>query len=373
MVSLDGFRHDYIEKHEAKNLQAIAKKGVRVKRMIPSNPTKTFPNHYTLVTGLYPDNHGLIGNYFYAPDINREYSLRDRTSVQDGRFYGGEPIWTTAKKAGIKSASYFWVGTEAKINGVQPDIWKEYDQKVSFEQRVDSVISWLKLPKPQRPRLVLLYLHQPDGAGHSYGPDSKKTKKSVKYVDRIMGDLHKRLMQLPMAEQMNLIVVADHGMRNITKDKRIILSDHVKKEWLIGAFGNNPVFTLKAKPSKKDSVYNSLKKLSNLNVFKWKEAPKRLNLANNIRTNDMILIPKPGYSLFESYKKISNYKGAHGYINSDKQMSAVFLGFGSAFKTGYIKNSIRNVDVYNLVTHILGIKPAPNDGKFKRIKSILNK
>ena len=373
LVSLDGFRSDYIEKHDAKNLKKLADNGVRVKRMIPSNPTKTFPNHYTLVTGLYPDNHGLINNYFYDPRLKKEYALKDRTSVEDGRFYGGEPIWITAKKAGIRTASFFWIGTEAKVNGIQPDIWKKYDQSIGFEQRVDSVISWLNLPKAKRPRLVMLYFHEPDGAGHTFGPESMQTKAAVRHVDQLIGDLYNKMMNLPIANQLNLIVVADHGMRKISKDKRIVMSDHIKKEWLAGIYGNNPVYTLKANPGKIDSVYRKLKSIPNLNVFKREKAPKRFNIATHIRTNDMIAIPEPGYSLFESHDKISNYNGAHGYLNTDRQMDAVFLAIGNRFKKGYSKNRIKNIDVYNLLANILNITPARNDGNFNRVKSLLKK
>lgn len=230
VLSLDGFRADYPEKYNAQNILKIAKNGVRVKRMIPSNPTKTFPNHYTLATGLYPDNHGLIGNSFYDEDLDLVYSLGNRARVENGAFYGGEPIWNTAKKAGLKTASYFWVGSEAKINGMQPDIWKKYNSRVTFEQRIDSVISWLKLPKKERPRLVMLYYNEPDSAGHRFGPNSNQVNEQIAYVDKNVGNLYARLMQLPFADKINFILVADHGMRSISIDKQVILENHIKKK-----------------------------------------------------------------------------------------------------------------------------------------------
>lgn len=371
ILSLDGFRADYPEKYNAKNILKLAKNGVRVKRMIPSNPTKTFPNHYTLATGLYPDNHGLIGNAFYDDKLDLEYSLANRKRVENGAFYGGEPIWNTARKAGLKTASYFWVGSEAKVNGMQPNIWKKYNSRITFEQRIDSVISWLKLPEKNRPRLIMLYYNEPDTVGHLYGPDSDEVAEQVTYVDKNVGDLYKRLNALPFAKNINFIVVSDHGMRNISIDKQIIIENNVNKEWIKGVYGSNPVYTIRAKKGYKDSVYNSLKKVKNLIVYKRGKAPKRYKLANHNRTNDMIVIGKKGYSVFATNAWGRKFGGTHGYLNCDKEMSALFVAKGNMFKKGYTKRTIKNVDVYNLIAHILGITPSLNDGKFNRVKPLL--
>jgi len=167
ILSMDGFRWDYPEKVATPNLDSVAAVGVKAKSIIPSFPTKTFPNHYTMVTGLYPDHHGIVQNEFYDPESGRYYRIGDRKAVMDGTFYGGEPIWVTAEKQDVKSASYYWVGSEAEIGGVRPAYWKEYDGKVPFENRIDSVISWLRLPEEKRPHLILLYFDEPDGYGHT--------------------------------------------------------------------------------------------------------------------------------------------------------------------------------------------------------------
>ncbi|MBS9768072.1 MAG: alkaline phosphatase family protein [Flavobacteriaceae bacterium] len=376
LLSLDGFRYDYIDKYDAQNLKNIAERGVRVLRMNPSNPTKTFPNHYTLVTGLYPDNHGLIGNSFFDAVLGK-YSLRDRKAVENGKFYGGEPIWNTAQKAGLKTASYFWVGSEAKIKGRQPDIWKKYDGKVSFESRIDSVVNWLKLPKGERPRLITLYYHEPDGAGHHYGANSEQVAKQVKYVDKQVGNLYKKLMDLPIAKNINFIVVSDHGMRELDGTKNIILEDYVDKKDVLGIYGGNPAYTLRIKKGKVNKVYEQLKKVPHLNVFKRGNAPQELHLANHIRTNDMMLIAEKGYALYPFHLKaksrIGKKYGVHGYLNTDEQMGATFVAVGNAFKVGYKQQDINNVDVYNLLAFILGIKPATNDGNFENVKMLLKK
>lgn len=372
MLSLDGFRADYIEKYQPPNIIEIAQKGVRVQKMQPSNPTKTFPNHYTLATGLYPDHHGLIGNAFYAPDLKKEYKLSDRKSVENGDFYGGEPIWNTAQKAGLKTASFFWVGSEAKINNRQPDIWKKYNSRISFEQRVDSVISWLKRPQKIRPQLIMLYYNEPDHSGHNYGPDSPQVAKQVKYVDEKVGELYRKLMALPIASQINFILVSDHGMRSISEDKQIVLSKHLPSKWVKGIYGSNPVYTIRTAEGYRDSVYQKLKKIKHLKVYLKGKAPKFLHLANHSRTGDMMVLAKKGYSLLaQQAAGQRKFGGTHGYLNTDPQMSALFVATGNVFKQNYTKRKIKNVDVYNLVAHILNIQAAPNDGKFRRVKNLL--
>ncbi len=371
IVSLDGFRHDYPELYNAENILKIAEKGVRVERLIPSNPTKTFPNHYTLATGLYPDHHGIIGNSFFDVKLKKKYALGDKETVGNGEFYGGEPIWNTVEKAGLKAATYNWVGSEADIQGMRPSIWKEYDGSVTFEQKIDSAITWLNRPEPNRPRLVMLYHSEPDHSGHVYGPNSKEVEKQVHYTDKQIGNLHRRLMQLPIAKNINFILVSDHGMRSISKERVVLLENYLKDDWIEGVYGGNPVYTIKAKPGKTKQVYNTLKKIKHLKVYLKGKAPKSLHIANHPNTGDMIVFAEKGYSVFYKIKFGADFGGTHGYINTDKQMAAVFVAQGNMFRKGFTKTSIRNVDVYNLMTYILGISPAKNDGNCRRIKPLL--
>lgn len=373
LLSLDGFRADYPEKFQTESLLKLAEEGVRVKRMIPSNPTKTFPNHYTLATGLYPDHHGLIGNEFYAPDLGKTYSVGNRESVEDGAFYGGEPIWNTARKAGLHTASYFWIGSEAKVQGMQPNIWKRYNSQTTFEARIDSVVSWLQLPHAQRPRLVTLYYHEPDKAGHHFGPDSPQVAEQVKYVDEQVGNLYKKLMQLPIADSINFIVLSDHGMRSISENKQVILADYVNREWLSGVYGSNPVYTVNATEGKKDSVYKALQKIPHLKVFKHGKAVCRWKFGKHARTGDFFIVGEKGWSVFRTHVGGRKFGGTHGYLNNDSEMDALFVAKGPAFKKGYTKQKIKNVDVYNLLAKILNIPPASNDGKFRRVKRLLKR
>jgi len=188
LISMDGFRYDYLDKANTPNFDKLVNTGASAKALIPVFTSKTFPNHYSIATGMYAENHGLIANTFFANDLNKQYSIRDRNAVENGSFYGGEPIWVTAESQNVISASYFWVGSEAVIKGLQPTYWKKYNQKVSFESRIDSVISWYSKPVQSRPRLILLYFHEPDWTGHEYGPNSNETISQIENMDNVFGN-----------------------------------------------------------------------------------------------------------------------------------------------------------------------------------------
>ncbi len=189
LVSFDGYRWDYPEKANTSVLDSIAKHGVKAESLQPCFPSKTFPNHYSIVTGLYPDNHGIVNNTFYSPKMKDIYKIGKTEAVEDGRYYSGTPIWNLAEQQGVKSASFYWVGSEANIENMRPTYYKKYVHDFPFEQRVDTVISWLKLPAAERPHLILLYFHEPDSKGHKYGPDSEEVAQTVTEMNEIMQKL----------------------------------------------------------------------------------------------------------------------------------------------------------------------------------------
>ncbi|RLD88382.1 MAG: alkaline phosphatase family protein, partial [Bacteroidetes bacterium] len=212
ILSLDGFRWDYPQMANTPTLDSLKKAGVIAESLKPSYPTKTFPNHYTMATGLYPDHHGLVDNYFHATDLNRIYSMRDREAVMDGVFYGGEPIWVTAENQGMKSATFFWVGSEAEIKGVRPTYWYQYDWTIPFEDRIDSVVHWLSLPEDKRPHLIMWYYSEPDHTGHLAGPESEELKVLVEELDACLADFFTEMRKLPLFDKLNFIITSDHGM-----------------------------------------------------------------------------------------------------------------------------------------------------------------
>ncbi|MFP4064566.1 MAG: ectonucleotide pyrophosphatase/phosphodiesterase, partial [Bacteroidales bacterium] len=297
MLSMDGFRWDYADRVHTPNLDRIAENGVKAEYVMPAFPSNTFPNHYTMATGLYPDNHGLVNNNFYCEELDMVYSMRDREAVENGAFYGGEPIWVTAEKQGMTSASYFWVGSEAPIQGVQPTYWKEYNTDDPFAARIDTVVSWLQLPVEQRPQLITFYFNEPDGRAHQTGPDSPEIDALVEELDSLAGVMLDKFAALPIADKLNLIVTSDHGMTEVTMEKYVDLEQYVDRDWLDIAFRSTPMMMWQPKEGMTDSIYNILKEVDHLSVWKTGELPERLNFGHNPRTLDMIVLADSAWSL----------------------------------------------------------------------------
>lgn len=370
VLSLDGFRWDYAQRTATPNLDYLAENGVKAEGLIASFPTKTFPNHYTLATGLYPGHHGLVQNNFYAPNLDRTYSIGDRSAVEDGVFYGGEPIWVTAEKQDVRSASYFWVGSEAPVQGIQPTYWKSYEHGFPFEQRIDSVIHWLRLPDEKRPQLIMWYMHEPDAIGHRYGPDSEYTLRKVHYLDSLVGVFLNKLQGVGVAEQVNVVVLSDHGMGAIANERMVTLTDYISPDWLTRYHGGNPVYLLQAKPGKHDSIYQALRQVPHLTIWPSDSVPERLHYSNHPRLLDFVVVADSAYSI--SMDGGNHYTGgAHGYDNRNKDMNAIFYAMGPAFKKGYNQPAFANVHVYALVAHLLDLTPAETDGDLTAVEGML--
>lgn len=370
MLSLDAFRWDYPTIYSTPNLNQIAKEGVKADALIPCYPSKTFPNHYSIATGLYPDNHGIVNNSFNDPALGF-YSISDRQSVEYPDFYGGEPIWVTAEKQNVKTASFYWVGSEAQIQGIQPTYWKKYKQRVPFSNRIDTIIHWLTLPEDVRPRLITWYYHEPDWTSHEYGPVWPQTKVVVERIDSLLGVFIRKVKALPNASKINIIIVSDHGMASISKDKLINLSDHINKDWFDIITGGNPVYNLQPKEEYYKQALEILKKIPNLKVWERDSIPKRYHYGKNKRVCDILIEADLGYSVSWVGDKDSYSGGTHGYDNQYPEMHGIFYAFGPAFKEGYQQPAFMNIDIYPLISYILGIKPEPVDGKLNEVKGML--
>lgn len=370
MLSLDGFRWDYAQYAHTPVLDSLAKVGVVAEALIPSFPTKTFPNHYTIATGLYPDNHGIVLNGFYAEDQKSDYNKGDKSTVADGSFYGGEPIWSTAEMQGVKSATLFWVGSEAKIKGVRPSISMKYNQQLPFEARMDSVFNWLSLPEAQRPHLIMWYYHEPDAIGHGKGPRSKEVVAEIEKLDSYLGDFFTKMRTLPMFNQLNFIVTSDHGMGSISPDKQVILDDIIDTADLTYYDGWNPIWNLKVKKGNLNKVYNNLKNIEQLQVWHRDSIPERLHYGTSPRTHDITVVAKPHWCIYWSWAKGSSL-GTHGYDNTFKDMHTIFYASGPAFKKDYVATEFENVNIYPLITEIMNLKPAETDGDLKNVENML--
>ena len=371
IVSLDGFRWDYPNMYDTPFFDKMAHDGISAV-MRPSFPSKTFPNHYTLATGLVPDHHGIIANSFIDREQGKYYTLSSLQARNDTTFYGGEPIWQTAKRQGVKVATVYWVGSDVPSANGNPDYWYDYNKKplLSFSQRVDAVIDILKKPESQRPRLVMLYFEEPDGVGHRYSPYSKVTRATVESLDSIISSLNDRLQALPIGKKINLIVTSDHGMTPISPDRTIAVKKYLKDEWIEKVDGNLPG-QIYCKPGCADLVVNALKDVPHLKAWKREDIPAYLQYGSNTRIGDVVALPDPGWLFTDN----TDFKpgGAHGFDPYINDMHVMFRAIGPDFKKGYLKSDkFQNVCVYPLLAHLLGITPAPNDGNLDAVKDILN-
>ncbi len=370
VVSLDGFRWDYPAKYKLAHFDTIAQRGVKAKSVKPCFPTVTFPNHYSMATGLYPDNHGIVQNKFYDSRLDLTYKIGDSKTVMDGRFYGGEPIWVTAEKQGVKAASFYWVGSEAKINGIQPTYWKQYENKIPFSQRIDTLMYWFQLPENERPHLVMFYLPEPDECSHDFGPDSKETELMLTYLDSLMWVLVNKINSLPIAGNMNIIITSDHGMAQLNNKKNIFIDEFIKSTWVKAAYGYNPTYNISVNTNCLDSVYNSLKKLKHLKVWKTAKLPGRLHYGNNSRVGDLVVLADDGWSISQKKDKLPS-GGAHGYDNKMMDMHGIFYAIGPAFKVNYKVPTFENINLYPLMAKLLNIIPAVCDGKLSETEDVL--
>ncbi|MDP2424209.1 MAG: ectonucleotide pyrophosphatase/phosphodiesterase [Bacteroidales bacterium] len=374
VLSMDGFRWDYPDRTTTPTLDSIARVGIKAIAIRPSFPSKTFPNHYTLATGLHPDHHGLVNNSFYDPASNTTFTIRDSDARDNPMYYGGEPIWVTAEKQNLKTASFFWVGSEVPIQGIRPTYWKRYQNDFPFEQRIDTVIAWLNLPVEKRPRLIMWYMHEPDAIGHIYGPDDPRTLAYVSYLDSLVGVFCRKVKSLPHANRINLIFTSDHGMGNISPDRVVNLIDYVDESWVEKAIGGNPVYSIKARTSFADSIYHRLSKVQNIKVWKNGEMPAEYNYGTHPRTLDLIVVADSAWSI--EWRRGSGYDyagGTHGYDIRNTDMHAIFYANGPAFKKGHKHPVFDNIDLYPLMARILGLTPAKVDGRIEKTKKMLRK
>lgn len=372
MLSMDGFRWDYTEKAPTPNFDRIAEEGVKARSLKASFPTKTFPNHYSMATGLYPDHHGIVQNSFYDPEMDAFYRISDRPTVENGDFYGGEPIWNTAEKQGVKAGCFFWVGSEADIQGMHPSYWKKYDHDLAFSQRIDSVMAWLELPAGKRPRLLLWYMHEPDSKGHYLGPENPEMASIIVRLDSLLGVFLERVESLPFSDRINIIVTSDHGMCQTSNDRVVFLDDHIENEWFDVIEGYNPNYLFKLKHEHREDAMEAFSMMQHVKVWESGKVPERLHYGTNPRTLDVILVADSAWSVGWREDAGRFDGGAHGYDNDNKDMHAIFYAKGPDFKKGHIHPTFNNVDIYPLIAHILGLTPAAVDGRLENVSGMIS-
>ena len=377
LISADGFRYDYAEKYHATHLLALANGGVKATSMIPSYPSVTFPNHYTLVTGLYPSHQGIVNNSFYDRARNDSYSMSNKAKVADASWYGGTPLWTLAEQQHLVSASFYWVASEAPIKGFTPTYYYLYNDKIDIHERIKTVVDWLRLPAEKRPHFITFYFPQVDHAGHTYGPDAPETEHEVLFVDDAIGELTEGVKATGL--DVNFIFVADHGMTKIDADHTIGIPSSVDTSKFIIS-GDGTIAELYARNAKDiNDTYQHLKtEAKGYEVYLKDNMPAYLHYGKSDdrfnRIGDILLIPEwPKVFNLSNRTKIN--PGTHGFDPYKvKDMHATFYAWGPVFKKHLVIGPFQNVDVYPLVTTILGLTyTEPIDGTKKLADEVLVK
>jgi len=381
LISIDGFRYDYLQRYQPTTLNSLAAGGVRAKWLIPSFPSKTFPNHYTIATGLYPERHGIVENNIYDAGFNAVFTLSDRREVENGRWWLGEPIWVTAEKQNHKAASVFYPGTEAEIDGTRPTFWKKYDEHVSNNDRVNTILSWLDLPRDERPTFLALYFSDTDDAGHEFGPISNQTRQAVLKVDQDISRLLAGLKARQIFDRVNLIIVSDHGMATVKLTNAILLDKLFDTSLAERIFWTREIVSIFPKPGQEDTIYQRLKRTlpPAARVYRKSEMPARFHYSHSPRIAPLLVLPREGWILtnqrafaeLQARGDTKNTRGGHGYDNRLPSMRAIFIAHGEAVKTGKVVAPFENVSIYNIMTSILGLTPAPNDGNLRIAKAVL--
>lgn len=366
LLSFDGFRADYLDRYPTPNFRRVIDQGVRAEGLIPIFPSKTFPNHYTIVTGMYAEHHGLVANGFYDPKREAAYAMADRSTVRDGSWYGGEPIWVTAEKQDMVTAPIFWPGSEAAIKGIRPSYWKEYDGKVPNSDRVDNLLAWLKLPAEKRPHFYTLYMSDVDTAGHRYGPGAPQVKQAIEAVDRELGRLLDGLQASPIRDRIFLVIVSDHGMSESTPEQYTAIDSLIDMKGVeVADGGPNANLHISGGPQRVREVWNELnQKLKHGRAYLRADIPYRFHYRSNPRIGDVVVIMDEHYQIGLSERAPHAAGGSHGWDPTLASMQGIFLAMGPGIANGATIQRFENIHIYPFLAEILGLRPAAGiDGR----------
>ena len=379
LVSFDAFRHDYIDRFHPSAFVDIAARGIRATALVPSFPSKTFPNHYTLVTGLYPGHHGIVGNAFYDPARHSWFRNNDPVAARDSSWYGGEPIWVTAERNGVRSGVFFWPGSEATIAGVRPSYMVPYNGKVPNATRVNGAIAWLRLPRADRPHLLLLYFSEVDDTTHEYGPDSPHTALAVHSMDRVLRQLRDSLAMLPFADSVNIVLVSDHGMSQIAPGHVVSIADLLVRGGVdtthLQVSDNGPTISLwfngdTARLVRALAVLDA--GLTHALTYLRANTPLRWHLRDNARAGDLLAVADEGYVLKWRASDKAPSAGAHGHDPALPDMQGIFLAAGPNVKPLGVIPAFENVNVYPFVAALLRLDRVPAvDGDLRVLAAAL--
>lgn len=382
LISLDGFRADFLQRGLTPTLNSFVAEGVSPKYMLPSFPSVTFPNHYTLVTGLHPESHGVVGNSFWDPTLNEDFFYTDPTrSMQPKWWADGEPLWVTAEKSNVTAAVHMWPGSEAHIMSLEPTYLDKFNGTEDLTRKVDRILELLDTPDLDRPQLIAAYVPVVDADGHLYGPNSTEIRDTIQKVDSMLHSLFTGLDDRNLAKIVNIVIVSDHGMATTSTDRLIQLDDLIDLD-LIDRIDGWPLYGLRPKnPADLQGLYATLMEEAQHNehfdVYVKETMPERYHFSNNDRIAPLWVIPQTGWAIVhkkdfdvkeaKAQGKVYHPKGLHGYDHEHPLMRSIFIARGPAFP--HEPNSrldvFQNIEVYNVVCDSLGIEPKPNNGTLR--------
>ena len=376
LISFDGFRWDYANRGITPNLDYIKENGVSATSLRPCFPTKTFPNHTSIITGMYPEHHGIISNNFSDHFSGTYYTKSDTMEVRNARWYKGEAFWESAERQGITSASYFWPGSEVTVPYRHPNYFFHYEHLKPYKDRVNGVINWLQFPYAARPHFITLYFDATDGAGHNFGPNSDEVNLAITRLDSTLGYFLEQLKEINLFDSTNIIVVSDHGMTEISPDRTINIDvlldgfDYVSGD-------NGPFMLIESSDNDFENVYQILKENENhFKVYKREDVPEYFHYSDNALISRLVILAENGWGVetnnsLENLKKYGT-KGNHGYDNYWMDMNGIFFAIGPAFKKDYRTGTVNNIDIYPLLCKIFNVVPNQLiDGRLDRIGYIL--
>ncbi|CEI95512.1 hypothetical protein RMCBS344292_09696 [Rhizopus microsporus] len=389
LISLDGVVNNDLDLSVTPVLSRMAKEGSRAEYMTPSFPPITFPNHWSLVTGLYPESHGIVGNYFYDPVLNDSFYYKSPEHSWDSKWWGGEPIWITAVKQNKKSGVIMWPGCSTSFEGLRPTYTVAFDNFVTFDEKVDQVFDWIDLPIEDRPQFIGLYVPQVDQAGHTYGPFANETMRQLSIADKSIGRLLRGITERNLTDIINVIVVSDHGMSQTDKTRLIYYDEELTEEELslIWQIETYPILGIRLHPAIKneedavEKLYRAFKRLQqktgHFEVYKKKDIPERYHFSHNIRIPPLLVLPDVGWNLVthQEYDPAlgQDYspKGVHGYDNLSPESRAIFVGRGPNFPKNKKIKPFWNVELFNVMSRILNLKPTNNNNTLNGVLQIV--
>ena len=373
LISADGFRYDLAEKYDAEFLKKISSEGVKAISMRPSYPSLTFPNHYSIITGLYPSHHGIVDNTFYDPQRKQFYAIRNKKAVEDPTWYGGVPLWVLAERQKMLSASFYWVGSESHIDGMDPTYYFNYNEAIPIDRRLEILKEWLQLPEDKRPHFITFYFPEVDHAEHHYGTNAPQIRDAVQFIDHSMQKMNEMCTQLNLP--VNFIFVSDHGMTDMDTLHTIPRPSVIDTSKFIIASGTSTAHLYAKNRKDIKPTYRKLKSVAkDYDVYLAKRIPRRWHYNKKDdrfdRIGDILLVPHLPQGFSFSGRKISY--GEHGFDNYLPEMQATFYAWGPAFKQHYEIGNFVNINIYPLIAHVLGLQiESKIDGKFDVLKGIL--